>query len=507
MSGNEVSHTQKDYENAGVKRVLAAVAKRSWLVALVSVMCAVAVLLGTYLFVTPMYEASVKIYVNNSTLDDITSIISSDLSASRSLVNTYIVILETRETLDDVAEYAGVDIAYKKLLNRVSAKAVDDTEIFEVTVKSENPQEAEKLANAVAYILPKRISSIVSGSSAEVVERAVVPTSPCSPSYVTNGLLGFLLGMALTIAVIAIKVLTDTTIRTEEDIAQVCNYPMLAAIPNMNATGKGGYYGYGQNKDAQKNGAKEPVLIGGEISFAASEAYKLLRTKLQFSFAGDGSSRVIGVSSALSGEGKSLSAVNLAYSMAELGKKVILVDCDMRRPTLAEKLGIRKTPGLSSYLTGQIELEELPQSCGIKGVEDNFVVITAGHNPPNPNELLSSERMCQVLQQLRQQYDYVILDLPPVSEVSDAMTITSETDGTLLVVRENYCDRHLLNDAVHQFEYVNAKILGIVVNYANESTGKYGKSYYKKYQKQYGKAVNPYEAAVERGKKPEQKDN
>ena len=181
--------------------------------------------------------------------------------------------------------------------------------------------------------------------------------------------------------------------------------------------------------------------MGSGMSFAASEAYKLLRTKLQFSFAGDNSCRVIGLSSALSGEGKSLTAINLAYSLSQLNKRVILIDCDMRRPTLAEKLDLRKRPGLSSYLTGQSRLKELIQFCGIKNDENAFHVIAAGQNPPNPVELLSSDKMAAVLEMLRQNYDYVILDLPPVGEVSDAMAVAKILDGMLLVVRQNYCNR------------------------------------------------------------------
>lgn len=498
-SGNELKHTPNEAENIGLKRILAAVLNKSWVLAIVATLCAVIVFLYTFLLVTPRYEASVKIYVNNSTLDDITSIVSGDLTASRNLVDTYIVILETRETLNDVIDYASANLKYEDLLEMISAKAVDNTEIFQVTVNSTNPQEAERLANAVAYILPKRISTIVEGSSAEVVEHAVIPTQPSSPSYVNNTILGFLLGIILSVAIIVVEDITDTTVRAEDDITQVCRYPVLASIPDMNAAGKGGsYYGYGGKKDGSKKIDKEPVLIGSDISFAASEAYKLLRTKLQFSFPGDRSSRVIGVSSALSGEGKSLSSVNLAYSLSELNKKVILVDCDMRRPTLAEKLNIRKTPGISSYLTGQSDLMSLVQPCGIKGAENSFQVITAGQNPPNPSELLSSERMREALHLLRQNYDYVILDMPPVSEVSDAMTVTDETDGTLLVVRENYCDRLVLADTVRQFDYINAKILGVIVNCANENGGKgYYKKYYKRYYHRYNKKyyAHPYENA------------
>lgn len=466
-------------------RLLKAVMEKIRLVCVVSVAFAVLTIIGTLLFVTPKYEASAKFYVNNSSISvggTSISMSSGDLTASRNLVDSYIVILKTRETLNDVIDYAGVNLGYEELVEMISAAAVDNTEIFQVTVTSPDPQEAEQLANAIGYILPKRINTVIEGTSAKVVESAVVPTSPSSPSYAKNTVIGFVLGMIAIVAAIVIRQILDTTIRTEEDITQACKYPVLAAIPDLTSTGKNGaYYGYGRERSGTRTALQGNALVGGNICFAGAEAYKLLRTKLQFSFAGDEGSRVIGVSSALAGEGKSLSSINLAYSLSELGKKVILIDCDMRCPTLAEKLKIKKKPGISSYLTGQSDLVSLVQPCGIEGDEKAFHVITAGQNPPNPSELLSSARMRDALEALRQFYDYVILDLPPVSKVSDAMNIANETDGTLLVVRENYCDRLALVEAIHQFEYINAKILGVVINGTAERSGKYGKKYYQKY--------------------------
>lgn len=482
-----------------LQRVFSAVLKKGWLIGLVSVVCAVATFLGTFFFVTPEYEAAAKFYVNNSSISvggASVSISSGDLVTSRSLVDSYIVILKTRETLNDVIDYAGVDCTYSEIEKMITAEAVDETEIFQVTVTGTDPQEAEKIANAIAYILPNRIGNIIEGTSAKVVESAVAPATPSSPSYTKNTLIGFLLGFVLTIAVIALREIFDVTIRGEEDVAQSCNQPILAAVPDMTVASKGGYYYYGYGSDrkkkdahtAGKNTSKQPVLVGSDIGFLASEAYKLLRTKLQFSFAGENGCRVIGVSSSMSGEGKSLTAVNLAFTLSELGKKVMLLDCDMRRPTLAEKLKIQKKPGLSSYLTGQSDLVDLVQYCGIADNEKAFHVIAAGQNPPNPVELLSSNRMNTAIDTLRKCYDYVILDLPPLGEVSDAMAVANKVDGMLLVVRQNYCNRIALSDTIRQFEFVNTKLLGIVLNGTTESEGKYGKKYYKRYGKQYAYA-------------------
>lgn len=470
-----------------LKRVFDAVVHRAWLVTLVSIICAVVVLLGTVFFVTPLYESSAVFYVNNNALsvgDASLSLSTGDISAAKSLVDSYIVILKTRTTLNDVIDYAGVDRTYNELRNMISAASVDDTEIFEIIVSSEDPYEAEKIANAIAYILPKRISSIIEGTSAKIVDTAVVASKPSSPSYTLNTLVGFLIGLAAMVVIIALREIFDISIHTEDDIQQCCTHPVLASVPDMNAPSKGGYYGYGEKKrTAAKNagGNDAPILVGSGINFAASEAYKLLRTKIQYSFAGDKTCRVIGVSSALTGEGKSLTAVNLAYTLSQLSNKVLLIDCDMRRPSLPDKLPIQKKPGLSGFLSGQAQEQTMFQFCGVPGDEQAFHVIAAGQIPPNPVELLSSTRMSAMLKQLRDMYDYIILDLPPVGEVTDALAVVQETDGVLIVVRQNYCNRIALAETIRQFEFVDSKILGITYNCATDNSNGYGRKYYKKY--------------------------
>lgn len=481
-----------------IQRLFGAVWHKIWLIVLAAVVCAIGTILVTLYFVTPQYESSAMFYVNNNSLsvgDTSFSIESGDITAAKSLVDSYIVILNTPTTLKDVIDYAMVDRNHLELAKMITAEAVNETEIFQVVVTSPDPVEAEKIASAISHILPKRISNIIEGTSARIVDTAVVPYKPSSPNYTKNTMIGFLAGFVLMMIIVILQEAFDVTIRTEEDMEQVCKHPVLASVPDMGAPSKGGYYSYGygnKRRSTQKRSASShtqaPVLFGGNISFAASEAYKLLRTKLQFSFTDESASRIIGVSSALSGEGKSLSAVNLAYALSQLDKRVILIDCDMRRPTLAEKLSIRKLPGLSGYLTGQHNLEEMIQNCNLKKEETAFQVITAGQNPPNPIELLSSEKMTKFLKLLRQKYDYIILDLPPVGEVSDAMAVAKETDGILLVVRQNYCDRVVLKEAVRQFAFIDAKILGVVYNCTTENSGRYGQGYYKRYYRRYYKS-------------------
>ncbi len=496
-----------------VRRLLNAVISRWWLVAVSAVLCAVLFFVGTFYLVTPQYTSSALFYVNNnlSIGDTAFSITSGDLSAAKSLVNSYIVILKTRTSLNEVIDYSGVKRTCGELQSMISAASVNSTEVFEVMVKSPDPQEAEKIANAIAYILPKRISSIVEGTSAKVVDYAVVPSAPSSPSYPKKTLLGFAVGFFLSVAYLVIRELFDVTIRSEEDVSLCCDAPILAAVPDMMVQNKGGrYYYYGSsggNKKKKKPSAatQTPILLGRNISFAASEAYKLLRTKLQFSFAGETQCPVIGVSSALAGEGKSLSAVNLAFTLAQLDKRVLLIDCDMRRPSLATKLQISKVPGLSNYLTGQATITDVVQPCG-GDVKEGFDVIASGRNPPNPIELISSRSMEDLLNTLRGSYDYILLDLPPVGEVSDALVAAKMADGILLVARQNYGNTVALANAVQQFDFVESRILGVVLNAMTERGGRYGYGYGYRYGKKYYRYGGRYGYGARRTATPETKE-
>lgn len=485
-------------EDLGVdlQRIFAAILKRAGLVIVISVLCAALSFAATFYLVTPQYQSSAMFYVNNNSFsvgDTTLSLSSGDLSTSRNLVESYIVILKTNESLDAIRDHAGVQRSYGQLKQMISAAAVNETEIFRVTVTSPDPKEAQILADAIAEVLPERISSIIEGTSAKVVDQAMLPGSPSSPSYTTNTMIGFMLGFMLMVAVIVLREIFDVTVRSEEDVATRFAHPILASVPDMMDHSKGGYYygGTHKKKKRDKNHNKEMDMVGDEIPFAAAEAYKLLRTKVQYSFADGKDCHVIGVSSALAGEGKSTTSVNLACALAQLNKKVLLIDCDLRRPSVAEKLGMTQEHGLSSFLTKQSNVDQIVQHYKLKN-NVSFMVIPAGPIPPNPTELLSSSRMEMFIEAYSQKIDYIILDLPPVVEVSDALVASKLTNGVLLAVRQNYCNRIVLEDTVRQFEFVQGRILGFLMTCATEASSGYGKSYYKRYYRRYGRYYRKY---------------
>lgn len=229
-----------------------------------------------------------------------------------------------------------------------------------------------------------------------------------------------------------------------------------------------------------------PSLFGAGLSFAAKEAYKLLRTNITFALpeSADGKGKIIGLTSAVRGEGKSTTTLNLASVLAEQGKRVVVVEGDLRLPSLRKKLKVRIRSGLSNVLIARANPLEFLHKCTVGTVDGNdiqFDLLVAGEIPPNPSELLGSRRMEETLGILAKNFDYVLLDLPPVTAVTDALVATKLVDGVVLVVRSCYSDTGSLNEAIRQLQQVNGKILGFVFNCASVTKSGYRSRYKYRY--------------------------
>ncbi len=234
--------------------------------------------------------------------------------------------------------------------------------------------------------------------------------------------------------------------------------------------------------------------MGKDMSFVASEAFKLLRTNISFSFPDTNGCYVVGVTSSMRGEGKTIISMNLAYSMAqkmvEQNKKVLLIEGDMRLPTFCKKAELRTTPGLSNLFT-DAKFSDAVQSWD--GILD---VLTCGDIPPNPAELLASKKMESLLDELKKSYDVIIVDLPPIYDVSDALAISPYLDGMVLVVRKNYVPKSLVNQTLARFEVAKVRVIGTILNAAGDAQAtKEGKYYRKSYKKSYGHYYSSHEKA------------
>ncbi len=222
--------------------------------------------------------------------------------------------------------------------------------------------------------------------------------------------------------------------------------------------------------------AEQRKMLGTNLNFAASEAYKLLRANLLFSLPdNDDKCKIFGITSSMPSEGKSTTAVNLALSIAETGKRVLLIEGDMRLPVMSKRLETRRAPGLSNLLAGLCTDKEAVCESGLS---NNLFVIVGGDIPPNPSELLGSDRMAKLVEALAPGFDYIIFDLPPLTSVSDGLVLSKLLDGMIVVVRRDYCDQQSLAETVRQLEFQKIKILGFVLTRSET-----GKKVYKKYKK------------------------
>ncbi len=221
-----------------------------------------------------------------------------------------------------------------------------------------------------------------------------------------------------------------------------------------------------------------------KLEFAAKEQYKLLRTNLSFTLPDGLKCPIIGMTSSNRGEGKSTTSINLSYVLAESGKRVLLIDGDLRVPSIARKMEIEKSPGLTNLLMGQ-EISDF----GIfrSKILNNWYVLPSGDLPPNPSELLGSRRMESVLTALSEKFDYIVIDLPPVNLVSDALAVSKLITGMIVVVSEDYTEKKELEQCYRQLQLTNVKVLGCVMNNAKNGRDTYGD--YRDYRRGYGAVV------------------
>ena len=221
----------------------------------------------------------------------------------------------------------------------------------------------------------------------------------------------------------------------------------------------------------RKKEEQNDVLLDDNVPFTVVEAYKMIRTNMMFVLSDSENKRVV-ISSALPNEGKTITAINLAIAFSQTGKKVLLIDADLRRPTVYQRLKINNNKGLSSILVGFCSLRE-----AVRNISPNFDVLTSGAIPPNPSELLGGNNMSLLLDGLKDYYDYIIIDTPPINMVSDALVLTPKTDGLVLITRQGKTTHDQFRKAIASIELANVKLLGAILNGDRSGNSDYGYTY------------------------------
>ena len=255
-------NNESEYIKIDLAKVINGLLRRAWIIILCMLLCGGLLLSYAVYLVTPMYESSVLMYVNNSSFSvgaTSFSISSSEISAAKSLVDTYLVILKTRMTLEDVIELGQLDYSYSQLTKMITAEPVNDTEVFSVTVKTDDPYEAERIANTIAIVLPEKINDVVEGSSVRIVDYAVVASGKVSPSIPKYTIIGMLLGAMISCLAIAIAEITDNQIRSEDYLLEAYpEIPLLSVVPDMlSEKHHDNYYYYNQYAESEPGKKKE----------------------------------------------------------------------------------------------------------------------------------------------------------------------------------------------------------------------------------------------------------
>ena len=434
--------------------------RRRWLIVLAclgAVLAVAAVLTWT---TTPQYSSTARLFISTSQSDE-NSAYTGNLFATQR-VASYADLTGSNQLAERVADRLGPDADAGELGTVVTASVVPETVILEISATDADPERAAAIAQAYAEELQLLVEELETPKGradavikATIVDGAQVSNAAVSPQPMRNldlaGVLGLLLGVGLAVA----RELLDTSVKSPEDVASVVSAPILGNI---------------FSDDDAKRAPAEVLATANPWA----EAFRVLRTNMQY-IEVDHEQKTFVMTSSLPGEGKTTAAVNTAVTLSQAGHRVALVECDLRRPLVAERLELDGAIGTTSVLIGKVDLEDAIQ----RYADTELDVLTCGPIPPNPSELLQSNAMEKLLSDLRSRYDIVILDAPPLLPVTDAALLAARTDGAIVVVRYGRTTRDQLSHAVERLESVDAAALGIVINMtpARKSSSGYGYGY------------------------------
>ncbi len=468
-------------------RLAVYILKRIWLV----ILCA-AIGFGVLYYraskAPDTYTASGTMFVTNSNpnLVNYGYTSTSDISSAVQLVNIYSEVVKSETVMQRVLEYAiepagengnKDDILLSQkypglttnfIRNAITMNSIHETPMVQVSCTTINPGLSTDICNSVLQVAPTAIKDVVAAGEAKAQDYAVVPTFSNERDDKKQGLIGGMFGAVLACALLALLFLMNHQVEKPGEIIDQYTPPILSYIRREK----------GSEKDA---GA---YLLNEKSEMDLVEGYAKLRMNLLYTLS-EKMHRTVLITSAISGEGKSTIAANLAVSMALSGKKILLVDADMRRACQSEIFYYDPNSlGLADILTGSTTIKKSI----ISTVWDNLDILPAGSMPSNPCELLESPMMAKLIQEMEEQYDLILMDVPPVNIVSDPLALSNQVAGTLFVVRQEFSDHREIRRALVSCEMTGMEVLGFVFYGEKLHQGKYyckrsqrGYEYYNKY--------------------------
>ena len=436
--------------------------RERWVLVVVVVVLGALAAVGVTLATPTSYQATAQVFVtpNVSSTDPTQQYQAEYLIQTQ--IATYADTIDSPDLLKQVRRDLNLDASDQTLAAKISASAPSQRSLVDVTATDGTADGAAALANAAANAFVSFIEQNTTSSGTDtpsvrlkVTRPATAPSSPTSPRPTLNIALGVLLGLLAGLALAVARDALDNRIKDAEKLAGVADAPVMGTVVE------------------DLRASRRPVAVRAGAHSLRAENFRQLRANLQFANV-DEHPRVIAVTSAVPGEGKTTVALNLASTLAEAGFTVCLVDADLRRPSVASTLGLLDSVGLTNVLLQQIDVSEAVQRAG-----SNLEVLAAGPLPPNPSEVLASSRVRGVIRSLLDRIDYVVLDTAPLLPVSDGAEVAALSDGALLVARYGETTEPQVRRAVQHMRRVDARLVGVVLNRMPVRRAEYGYSYYR----------------------------
>lgn len=420
--------------------------RKNWLVILVSV-CLGLGITAAYTFTrTPMFESTSVIFVSTQAGGTVAEL-QQGSNFTQARMNTYVGLVTTPSVLEPVIDDLGLNEAPADLASRVRASAAVNSTLIDIVVADASATQAATLANAIgaslSTVVPKLEPESGDGSSAirlSQVSEARPSARPASPNTVLNLALGFIVGAAAGLGLAFLRTSLDNRVRNPRDAEQITGAPAIGAIAF----------------DAKAR--ERPLIVHADPLSPRAESFRALRTNLQFLDMGGRASFVI--TSSIPSEGKTTTTINLAIALADAGRRVALIDTDLRKPKVAEYLNIEGGAGLTDVLIGRANVNDVMMPWGGRSLH----VLAAGKIPPNPSELLGSHQMSTLLATLESEFDVVLCDAPPLLPVTDAAILARATSGALMVISAGRTTKHQLAGATEAISAVGAKLAGFVMS-------------------------------------------
>ena len=414
---------------------------------------------------TKMYEATAQIFVSTSGGADASAVdLAQGNNFTEARVQSYTSVADSPTVTAAVVDELNLVISPEALARKITADAPQNKVLINLHVIDRDPAEAARLANAVAAqfssvveTLEQTANALSSPVKLTVTHPAGTPSSPVSPRPTLDLAIAVVVGLLLGLGVALLRELLENTVKDPSELTAHSGLPVLGVVP------------------WDKKAPDSPISFRADAYGGRAEGFRQMRTNLQF-VGVDHAPKLIAVTSALPGEGKTHTALNLAAALAEAGQRVCLVEADLRRPTVAKALGIVGDVGMTSVLIGRATVEDVVQDIG-----DNLSVIASGQVPPNPSELLNSETFHRTLERVRELFDVVVIDTAPLLPVADGSQIAAIAEATLLTVRAGKTTREQISRAIETLRNVGVTPVGVVLSMAPHRGGGYS-YYYEEYR-------------------------